>query len=318
MQSYLKTRPVFIQLLLFIGMAMGLYLALYFIGLLFIERVTGINPLTPNPFSEADINNPKAVLFLRIQIIIQFIGFLVAPSLLFAYFSDPEPLKYLGIKTRQKLMYWVLGTAALLVALPLAEYTGHINKQINFGSLQEWLESMENAATLQVKILLTNQNVGQLLLNIIFIALFAGIGEELFFRGIIQRLLIRGFKNPWVGIVVTAILFAGIHFQFFGFIPRLLLGIILGTIYWYSGSLIAAMISHFAYDAFLVVMSYFQPEIVSDSQATVFNGSAQIIPAVISTVLVALIIWVMKKNSTTNYFEVYRGDKVSTHQDLSF
>jgi membrane protease YdiL (CAAX protease family) len=170
----------------------------------------------------------------------------------------------------------------------------------------------------QIKFMLGKHTISELVTNIIFISLFAGIGEELFFRGVLQRLFIKAFKNPWMGIIVTAFLISALHVQFFGFIPRFLLGILLGAVYWYSGSLLTAIVAHFLYDAFFIVWAYFQPQIIEDTQGTIANGSMQIMLALISTVLVLLIIWLMKKNSTISYTGVYKNDDVPTHQDLSF
>jgi len=317
MQSYLKTRPVWIQLLLFVGMAMGILMIFSLIGMSILSSMTGINMFDVSDTSKWNAN-PKMLTYIRGMLLLQFLGLFVIPSLLFAYFSDPKPLRYLGLKKPVKPIYWVLGIASLLIAIPLVEYTGLLNRQVNFGGLQQWMQSMEDEAMQQVKFMLGKHTMSELITNIIFISLFAGIGEELFFRGVLQRLFIKAFKNPWVGIIVTAFLFSALHVQFFGFIPRFLLGILLGAVYWYSGSLLTAIVAHFLYDAFFIVWAYFQPQIIEDTQGTITNGSMQIIVALISTVLVLLIVWLMKKNSTISYKEVYKNDDVPKHQDLSF
>jgi membrane protease YdiL (CAAX protease family) len=317
MQSYLKTRPVWIQLLLFVGMAMGILMIFSLIGMSILSSMTGINMFDVSDTSKWNAN-PKMLTYVRGMLLLQFFGLFVIPSLLFAYFSDPKPLRYLGLKKPVKPIYWVLGIASLLIAIPLVEYTGLLNRQVNFGGLQQWMQSMEDEAMQQIKFMLGKHTISELVTNIIFISLFAGIGEELFFRGVLQRLFIKAFKNPWMGIIVTAFLFSALHVQFFGFIPRFLLGILLGAVYWYSGSLLTAIVAHFLYDAFFIVWAYFQPQIIEDTQGTIANGSMQIMLALISTVLVLLIIWLMKKNSTISYTGVYKNDDVPTHQDLSF
>jgi membrane protease YdiL (CAAX protease family) len=317
MQSYLKTRPVWIQLLLFVGMAMGILMIFSLIGMSILSSMTGINMFDVSDTSKWNAN-PKMLTYVRGMLLLQFFGLFVIPSLLFAYFSDPKPLRYLGLTKPVKPIYWILGIASLLIAIPLVEYTGLLNRQVNFGGLQQWMQSMEDEAMQQIKFMLGKHTISELVTNIIFISLFAGIGEELFFRGVLQRLFIKAFKNPWMGIIVTAFLFSALHVQFFGFIPRFLLGILLGAVYWYSGSLLTAIVAHFLYDAFFIVWAYFQPQIIEDTQGTIANGSMQIMLALISTVLVLLIIWLMKKNSTISYTGVYKNDDVPTHQDLSF
>src|SRR5207248_7937312 len=158
------------------------------------------------------------------------------------------PLQYIGLKPPNKYLFLILAIAIMIIAIPLVEYTGILNQQMTFGgTTQKWMKSMEEDAAKQIQFMLHKHTPSELILNLIFISLFAGIGEELFFRGILQRLFIRAFKNPWAGIIVTALIFSGFHLQFFGFVPRFLLGILLGLIYWYSGSLWAAIAAHFTY-----------------------------------------------------------------------
>ena len=317
MQSYLKSRPVFIQLLLFVGMAMGIFMIFSLIGMTILSSITGISA-----FDVANIAtwkaNPKMIIYVRGMLVLQFLGLFVIPSLLFAYFSDPKPLQYVGFKKPLKLVYWILGIASLIVAIPLVEYTGLLNRQINFGGLQQWMQSMEDEAMEQIKFMLGKRTISELVMNIIFISLFAGIGEELFFRGVLQRLFIKATKNPWVGIIITAFFFSAMHLQFFGFIPRFLMGILLGAVYWYSGSLIVTMAAHFFYDALIIVLAYFNPEMLESKEAVMFNGSSLMISTLISAALVGLCIWLMKKNSTVTYEGVYRNDETPKHQDLSF
>lgn len=317
MQSYLKTRPAGIQLLLFIGMAVGIFTIFSAIGMSILSSMTGISMFDVSDLSKWKAN-PKMLTFVRGMLLMQFLGLFLIPSLLFAYFSDPKPLQYIGIQKPVKPVYWILGIASLLIAIPLVEYTGMLNHKVNFGSAHSWMERMEQEAMQQIKFMLGTQTIGELITNLVFISVFAGVGEELFFRGVLQRLFIKAFKNPWAGIIVTAFLFSALHVQFFGFVPRFLLGILLGAVYWYSGSLLTAIVAHFIYDAFFIVLAYFNPQIIDDTEGAMFNGSSQIILALVSAALVVLIVWLMKKNSTVTYHEVYKNDELTKPQDFSF
>ena len=170
----------------------------------------------------------------------------------------------------------------------------------------------------QIKFMLGKRTMSELIMNIIFISVFAGIGEELLFRGVLQRLFIKATKNPWIGIIITAFFFSAMHLQFFGFIPRFLMGILLGAVYWYSGSLIVTMVAHFFYDALIIILVYFNPQMLENNEATMFEGSSLLITTIISAALVGLMIWFMKKNSVVTYDNVYRNDEIPKHQDLSF
>ena len=207
MQSYLKTRPVWIQLLLFTGMAVGVLMIFSFIGMMILSKMTGISMFELGDMSKWDESNPQMLAYVRGMLLVQFLGLFLVPSLLFAYFSDPHPLNYIGLKKPVSPVFWIIGVAALILAIPMVEYTGLLNKKINFGSAQQWMQSMEDDAAKQIKFMLGKHTPGELLTNVIFISVFAGVGEELFFRGVLQRLFIKALKSPWAGIIFTAILF---------------------------------------------------------------------------------------------------------------
>jgi len=310
MQTYLKTKPVWIQILLFMGMAFGIMMALFMIGSLVITQITGFSLMELSDVSKWDASNPKTIVAVRGMLLIQFLGMFLIPSLLFAYFSDPEPGQYIGFKQPYNSGYWIVAIAIMLVSIPLVEFTGLVNKSINFGNgIQGWAQNMENEAARTIKFMLGDQSISNLLFNIVFIAAFAGIGEELFFRGVLQRLLIKSTRSPWAGIILAAFFFSFFHFQFFGFIPRFLLGIVLGLIYWYSGSIWPAIIAHFMYDAFILVLAHFNPHMIENADAAIINKTYLGIGALVSAGLMALMIWWMKKNSEASYEAVYANDE---------
>lgn len=320
MQTYLKTRPVWIQLLLFIGMAFGILMVLSLVGGTILSNITGISLFQMSDTGAWDSKNPHMLVMIRGMLLIQFLGMFLIPSLLFAYFSDPQPLNYIGLKPPSKALYWVVGIIIMLAAVPMVEYIGLINRDLPFNpATRKWMQSMEDEAARTLQVMLGRATVADLVLNVVFIAAFAGIGEELFFRGIVQRLFIRATKNPWMGIVIAAFLFSFFHFQFFGFIPRFILGILLGAIYWYSGSIWPAIIAHFVYDAFFIILAYFNPELATNADAALVDKSYIAVAALVSTLMVVGLIWLMKKNSKTNYHDVYRNDEPApTPNDFTF
>lgn len=319
MQSYLKTRPVWIQLLLFLGMAFGIFLVFSFLGMAVLSKMTGIGMAEMSNMENWDYSQPRMLLFMRGMLLMQFLGLFLIPSLLFAYFSDPHPAQYIGLKKPSKNIYWLLGLVALLVAIPLIDYIGMLNQKMHFGGAEKWMQEMEKSAAKQTAALLAGKSINTLIINLIFIAAFAGIGEELFFRGVLQRLFIRSFKNAWAGIIVAAFLFSFFHFQFFGFFPRFLLGILLGALYWYSGSLWTSIIAHFVYDGFIVFMLYLKPELAQEADSSMFASNNGLpLLAIISAALVAAVFIMLKKNSTTSYAAIYSGDTMDERQKFTF
>jgi hypothetical protein len=195
----------------------------------------------------------------------------------------------------------------MLLAVPLINLLGELNKNVRFpAGIENWMKKSEEDAAKTVTGLLSRHTIKDLITNIICIAGLAAVGEELLFRGMAQRLLIRMFKSPWAGIIVAAFLFSAMHLQFYGFLPRFILGILLGAVYWYSGSLWTAIIAHFIYDATLIVLAYYNPAMLNDDTSVKLSNIA--LMAAVSFVVVTVIVGWMKKRSTTDYNEVYADD----------
>jgi membrane protease YdiL (CAAX protease family) len=97
-----------------------------------------------------------------------------------------------------------------------------------------------------------------MIINLFIIAILPAVGEEFFFRGVLQKILIKLFKSGHVAIWVTAFIFSAMHFQFFGFVPRFILGLIFGYLFFWSGTLWLPVISHFINNAVPVIMAYKQ------------------------------------------------------------
>lgn len=305
------------QLLLFLGMAFGILMVLSLIGGIVLSNITGISLLNMGDVNKWE-HNAQTLTMVRGMVLLQFLGWFLIPSLLFAYFSDPQPAEYLGLRAPSHAFYWILGVAALIVAVPIVEYTGVLNRELAFNNdSKKWMETMEQNAAKAIQFMLQDRTITNLVLNLIFIAVFAGVGEELFFRGVLQRLFIRSTKSPWAGIILAAFLFSFLHFQFFGFVPRFLLGILLGAMYWYSGSLWVAIIAHVVYDAFFITYAHFHPELIADPNASLIDKSNLMLGALISAALVAGMVWWMRKHSTSNYQTVYAGDDALKAQNDS-
>jgi len=154
----------------------------------------------------------------------------------------PDWRDYLGIR---RFPGWtLLGLALLLMlaATPLVLYTYTINKAL---PIPESVRLLEEQATEALKGLLQMDNSWELLGNMVIIALLPAIGEELVFRGVLQQQLMRRIANPWVALLLSAAIFSFIHFQFEGFLPRMLLGMLLGWLYWKTRNFWVPVTAHF-------------------------------------------------------------------------
>ena len=303
MNSYLKYKPAWLQLVIFGSLSFGTYLTLGLVTYFGVAKLYGV-PI--EQLQELDFSKPGVVPALKmIQGILTVVIFLV-PSLLFAYLSDRRACRYIGCKKPVPVNFWWLGFMLMVLAFPAASWLNQVNQQIHF---PEWLKSAElsmraaeESAAKLMKAMLDMKGLGDLAAMLFLIALLPAISEELFFRGVMQRLFIQIFRRPWTGIIITAILFSAFHGQFLGFFPRLMLGILLGAIYWYSGSIWPSIIAHFVNNG-LQVLYVYKDKTYIDQEPTL-----QPVYVILSFAAIALILWYMNRISHTHYGELYDTD----------
>jgi uncharacterized protein len=186
--------------------------------------------------------------------------------------------------------------------LPFNEFFIRLNEKMelpqSMNGLQNWMKASEENATKLTKFLMDFSSIPQLIIAFIVIACFAGIGEELIFRGIIQNLLHKKFQNHHVAIWVSAIIFSAIHFQFYGFIPRMLLGAVFGYLYVWSGNLWVPILAHITNNGFVVIMMYLAKIKVID--ADIEKLQTPISVTLLFTVLCGGLMWLIYKQKTEN------------------
>ena len=316
MRGFLKNKPAFNQLLIVAGVTLMSLFVIGAIGSLIVSMVAGV------PFSEmADTKNwnyssSKTIFVLRGLLLVQFFALCIFPSYIAARLFGESNSRYLGLKPPSNLIYFVAGVALLLFSTPLVGWLGELNNNVKFPSgIESWMREKENEAGETAKALLSLRTPADLLLNIFFIGVLAGVGEELLFRGVIQRILIRMFKNHWAGILVAAFVFSAVHFQFYGFVPRFLLGIFLGLIYWYSGSIWTSMLAHTIYNSVQVILVYYNPEMLAKNNPVETGNLA--VAALVGAAISFGLVWWMKTKSTTTYNEVY-ADDMKPYKDHPF
>ena len=130
------------------------------------------------------------------------------------------------------------------------------NIVLPFG-MDDWARPMEEKLT-EITLYLTEyESLAQMILAFFVVAVLPGIGEEIVFRGMIQNDFYRATRNPHLAIWVSAFIFSAIHFQFYGFFPRMLLGALFGYLYFWSGNLWMPVLAHFANNGFTLASLYF-------------------------------------------------------------
>lgn len=191
--------------------------------------------------------------------IISSIGMFVIPAIIYAKLQDRDWLDYLKIIPVP--FYLALLTILIMFcASPALEYSMELNKGMKLPSflkeLEAWMQEQELKMELMTKQLIIMNSVPGFLVNLIMLAIIPAFGEELIFRGGFQQIFTRWFGNYHVAIWLTAIVFSSIHFQFYGFFPRMFLGALFGYLLIWSGSLWLPILGHFLNNALAVITAY--------------------------------------------------------------
>lgn len=206
---------------------------------------------------ESDMLNPQYYNAIMAMQAISTLFLFFLPVYFFALICYRNPSKFIGFKTpfNYRQLLWVTGI--LILTFPLSGALAEFTKVIPIP--KDWetkFKAMEAARAAQEAALININTFLKYIISLVVIGILPGIFEEVCFRGGLQNILTRWFKGPWVAIILTAFLFSIIHLSFYGFFVRFALGIILGLVFYYSGSLWLAIIFHFLYNGLQVTALY--------------------------------------------------------------
>ncbi len=227
-----------------------LTLIFFFFALFSIIVLIVIKPISEN-WQEGDI--------LRLDLFIQNSIIFIATPFAAQFLLWKEPTKKALHLYTPNLFILLWGILAMVSVGPLIDLLNTWNQSIHLPesmkAIEQWMVSTEKAADVSTKALLNISGLGRFVSNIVVIAIMAGIGEELMFRGVLQKILIKWTGNTHWGIICAAIIFSAIHFQFFGFVPRMILGMVLGYLFVWSKSIWVPIAAHTTNNALTVIFT---------------------------------------------------------------
>ena len=180
------------------------------------------------------------------------------PTILYAKICHWKPFVHVGFKNELPLLPLLLAVLIIFSAMPLVGAMRDITMHL---PLNNWikgkiLESKENYFK-EVVVIGRMNSFGEYLLSLFIIAVLPGLFEELFFRGGLQNLFTRWFRNPVAAILLSAFIFSAFHFEFSDFLGRFFLGIVLGWVFYQTGNIWINIIMHAAFNGFSVTGLYF-------------------------------------------------------------
>lgn len=230
--------------------------------------------------------------FLRTFQIINQIGIFIFPPIAFAWLISERPLNFLGI-SKPRAGQMILAIIAVLSIAPVINVLVQWNEGLTlphmFRGIENWMRNTEENAARLTENFLNAGNPADLALNLLMIGILPALGEELLFRPAFIGVLKKMFRNVHWPVMISAIVFSAFHLQFFGFFPRLVLGILMGYLYVWSGSLWVPALAHFVNNSVVVVVSWlFQNQYV-EKNLTDLEGAGSWPYVAISVVLTALV-----------------------------
>jgi membrane protease YdiL (CAAX protease family) len=180
----------------------------------------------------------------------------------------------------------------MLIISPIQELLININQKMvlpdYLKGIEEWMQQSEKQIEKVQEAMLNMQTFGQMLFALFIVAFVTAVAEELLFRGCIQTMLTKATKNVHASIWITAILFSAFHMEFYGFLPRLLLGVLFGYFVVWSGSIWPAIWGHFINNGTAVVVTYLYQHkkvTINPSDQHFFNNWGYVISILITLFL---------------------------------
>lgn len=258
--------------------------------LVFLSLATLINMIAFDGFNPSDSSSEEGLMGLRIIQIFQTFGMFIFPAIAIALFTSAQPRKYLGLNQTTGT-FIVYSIVLLLVFIPGINLIASLNAQI---PLPSWMIEMEQNAAILTKKMLVTDSFSTMALNFFVVAIMPALAEELFFRGLLQKYLVKWTGRTFWGVLLAAVIFSAIHMQFQGFIPRLLLGMLFGYLYVWSGSIWAPIAAHLANNGLAVVVYYLVGKGAVSSELESFGNASDMWQAgVVSLAMTGLLLWII-------------------------
>lgn len=241
--------------------------------------------------------NSRASLFITsaLQCILAF----GLTAYLSARFVSPQPNRFLGLDLRPKtdeifrvLLVYIIGLPAMN---QIIYWNEHLTLPASMAGLEESLRTMEENNGAVARTMLDDPSWSTLVFGILVVGLLTGLAEELLFRGALQGILSKTGHRV-MALWVSAIIFSAVHFQFFGFVPRLLLGAWFGLLMMRTGSIWTSAFAHALNNSIVVVCMWLAARGYADADVENWGVSAEGFPwrFILSTAAVAVLLWPSK------------------------
>lgn len=259
----------------------------------------------------SDYSNPTGIAVAKVLQLMMSIGFFILPPFLLAYMFSGEIKNYLLFQKPSNNLAILAVIGLVLLGLPLVnlmgEWNSHLRLPASMSGIEKWMKEEEEKLAALTTAFLKMPSMSVFWVNLIIVALLPALGEELLFRGVIQRLFKELVNNKHTAVFLTAFVFSAIHMQFYGFLPRFVLGLLLGYLVVWSGSIWFSVAAHFVNNAGAVLMSYLfehgYSSINPEEYGTTSSDSMYILLSLLLST--ALLIWIRRSIQNDSEQNIY-------------
>ena len=273
---------------------------------------TGDLTLLADPDTANLLNRPGFIMY---TLVAQDISFFIIPALIILIILDPQNKRGILNMNTLRLNDVLLVTILAFCTFPVTGLAGQLNSGMALpewlSGVEQWMRDKEDYAAQLLNAIMTPLTFWGMWLNLIIIAALPAVSEELLFRGVLQRNFHNLFRSGHLSVWVTSLLFSAIHFQFYGFLPRLILGLIFGYLFLWSRNIWLPVIAHFVNNAVPTVGAYVKGwETINEPLLA--NTWKQIAGMIVPLVIGILILGYFRKRS--NDYQLSDPDQPESHQ----
>lgn len=282
---------------LFVGLC-GLFLSNFLAQLFVLPFVSFDFSLLKDLITNPQNYENSRLLVMLVQAISALGTFVLAPLFFLHYWDRTETPKAMIFGNFNPLLV-TLTVLIMLVVMPFGSMVVQWNENISLPDFlhgfETWAKDKENYFKNLTLYLVNFESDWQFLIGLLVIAVLPAIGEELVFRGIVQHKMTKLLGNIHASIWLTGFIFSAIHFQFYGLVPRMLLGVLFGYLYYWSGNLALPMLAHFVNNAFTLSMMYWYKTQLDNPKLDMAAESAPFWLVVFSVAFTAAMLWKFRR-----------------------
>ena len=295
----------FSQLMFSIFVIIASFLAFMVVSMIIAIPLFGLDSMLSFP-TIGDLSNPDSIRILKYFQVVQSIGVFIVPPIILGWLFHGNIAEYLNLNRPINFVSFLLVLVLSFAASPFINFMGELNANMHFpewmSGIEAWMKNAEDQAAELTEAFLKVETTGGLIFNIFMVAFLPAIGEELLFRGVIQRIFTNWTRNFHWGIWISAILFSALHLQFYGFIPRMLLGVFFGYLLVWSGSIWLPIAAHFINNGVAVVIMYLIDKDMLNPELEEIGSTADsyYLAAVSFVLIIVFMVLIKRENSEVN------------------